>query len=808
MDAIEKMRIADPCERQFCNLMPTSPSTRRIKRATGTLLFIVVAPLVASCVLFDRQLWTSQWTDVGVGLGWWASRYPKSDAIAAPNMIQRRWVPTDQLKSRAVPVPDSAPADEQHGQILIRGTYFTPHDNHPFAPILWSELSWNAQWLLSDSNYFGWNETAEALDRAMRRAPDDPLLRADWLATVWSRKPTEYKGRLIELAEATAGASRDDDITRTNSPIGQIWPLLVEASWLWAEGIEESQGPLGFVGVLWTHINNAPGLSFWPTRRIELPEGTNKRRYLAVVEELSRLKPEQYLESPLEDRTRTAWRHVGLSDAIAAFASKEDMGVVNEIILWHCQTNMEVLSNLAVESLQDRALEEAADRVETAERIATLIMESVRSPWVHNFVQDKRLGLTGIAAGVLGRPDCPPEVTGRMNAIIRKIYGAGPAKPAATVSPFVAPAIFLDNLARGSLSAGVVCWLTAAMGALVCWVNARSRRLDQSFPNQPPGTVGKTIATILLAVAALTAVECTNLLGQRIASLTYAILGIVLVLIGVAWVVWLLINELSHRQQRWRWVPTGRLGWLVCFMVLLGALRFFQVRTQGNLGAANVLEQFTTWAADPLHVRIAPVLAYVTGGVVAGCLFSYSVLRWRRLRREHGEPPLVAPWLTTVVSVLVAIRLVIGPPGELLSSRMPPAPYLDPEWSPSVATASSVAAMFDAYEMQLSGKPMVFTYHPGFNLLTVSTALRVTSFGWWLVAGCILMWATSVYRYRPSKRNQTDSAESGADARNLARTFAGGLTWSCIWLGFLALTVHAWSTLALSYCVHQVLARG
>jgi hypothetical protein len=808
VDGIDKMQIAGPSKRQFYNLMPTSASTRRFRLATGRLLFIVVAPLVASCVLFGRQLWTSQWTDVGVGLGWWVSRYPKSDLIAAPNMIQRRWVPTDQLKSQAVPVDDSVPAEEQHGQILMRGTYFTPHDNHPFGPLLWSEMSWDAQWLLSDSNYYGWNETAEALDRAMRRAPDDPLLRADWLATVWARKPTEYKERLIELREAAAESTRGADGNRTNSPTGQLWRLLVEASWTWAEGVEDSQGPLGGPGVFWTHMNNAPGVFFWPARRIGLPEGANRQRYLEVAEELSRLKPDQSLESPFEDRVRRAWRQVGLRDAVAVFASKEDMGVANEVILWHCQTNMEVLSNLAVESLQDGALEEAADRVESAERIATLLMESVRSPWVHNYVRHTREGLTGIAGGVLSRPDCPAEVSRRMYAIIGKINAAGPAKPAGTVSPYVAPAIHLDNLARGSLSIGVVCWLTAAIGALVFWFNARSRRLDQTFPDQPRGTISKAIATIVLAVVALVAVECTNLLGQRMASMTYAILAIVLFLVGAAWAVWLLITELSHRQKRWRWLPKGRLGWLVCFMVLLAILRFLQEWTQGRLGTANVLEQFANWAADPLHVRMAPVIAYVTGGLVVGCLFSYAILRWRRQRRENGEPPLVPPWLTTVVSALVAIRLVTGPPGELLSSRLPPAPPLDPEWSTSVATASSVAAMFDAYDAQLSGKPIVFTYRPGFNLMTVTTVLRVTSLGWWLVVACILLGTISVYRRRPSKRNQTDAAESGADPRNLAPAFVGGLTWSCIWLGFIALTVHAWSTLALSYCVYQVLARG
>src|SRR5262245_18939512 len=113
-----------------------------------------------------------------------------------------------------------------------------------------------------------------------------------------------------------------------------------------------------------------------------------------------------------------------------------------------CARHVELLEKLTLTALANHDLERAARWTVLLDAVATVFEESVRSPWVYNYVQSKHSGAGLLAQIIQEHPECPPELATQMTGIVARCGSLTP-RPAAQSYANVT-AFFFENFARSS----------------------------------------------------------------------------------------------------------------------------------------------------------------------------------------------------------------------------------------------------------------------------------------------------------------------------------------------------------------------
>jgi hypothetical protein len=774
-------------------------------RLVGLLLF-VVAPLGACVSLYGFRTWTAQWGEVPVALCWSASRpiwllhprWGEQFASAQRSATERRaWA------------AQRRPANQKHadpyGLSLVLRDGLAPHDDHPLALVLCSGLSTDALELFlrhpSDSFY---NETIEGIVVA---SPYDPLVRADWLANRWGRPGGRNLNQLRADDQGVISrwtqmpAQHGNGAASANS-----WSVLVEAGQVLLSNFAE--GVWGH-DVRFDSTAGVPDMQTWRPIELKPLEATSREAYVTLVEQFVRTGPGD-LELPFEQRAAQASQELGLDAKAATFAGTSDQGTSSRIVGWHCSLHLEGLADLADESFAQGQYATAADWIEQAEKLAQTMAESVRSPWIYNYLLRKRKELAGIAQTWGQSEDCPPEVAARMAAVLGRVRPAIPRTLPAP-SAFLLPAIYLDNLARAFLSTCVVTWAAAGLG----WMCLKFRRIEPSqVTDGDPvhgGSLFVAVLAVVLVVAALGLLESCNYFGEDSANIGYGIAGIVLTVTMLMGAWWLVARELAHDGD-----PSGRAFRRRMFGLIGCALIVVICRLLAGIGASPgrigfSFAQFERWAFDPTHERLPPFLRVTFALAFPGLLVTYAVLLAKRMSREPHGPALIHPVAVAVVGLVLGNWFLFGPFGEWVHRGRSPAPRHPTEWTPTAVAADTFGNVLNDHFYWSRGKPPApgAQFGRGLNPLTATAALRVTNIGFWLVLVCAALWAFESWRRDRTKRlKEPRETRSNEPDPRIGRVWLAGVVRSCFWIGLVSLAFHAWCTLGLGYCVSRVIAQG
>lgn len=774
-------------------------------RLVGLLVF-AITPLVVCVTVYGFCRWTAQWQEIPVALGWSASR--------PVWLLHPRWgeqFPSSRISAaqRQAWAAHNRPAMEKqvntHGLSLVLRDGLTPHDYHPLALVLCSGLSPDALELFvkypSDSFY---NERVEGI---LAASSHDLLVRADWLANRWGRPRDRNLKQLRADDQGVISRWLQIPAQNQNGAVSDNrWNVLVEAGLVLLSNVpEEAWGhDVGFVTTA-----GVPDARTWRPIELKSLDATSRASYIALIEQFVRAGTGD-LESPFEQRAALAWRELGLDANAATFVGTNDQGTSSRIVGWHCSLHLEGLVSLADESFLQSQYEAAVDWIELAEKLAQAMAESVKSPWIYNYVQKKRAELRGIAQTWGQSEDCPPEVATHMAAVLGSVRPATPRTPAAP-SAYLLPAIYLDNLSRAFLSICVVTWTAAGLGCLCLkfWRNEPDG--GSAFDRVPGGSLFVAVLAVVLVLAAFGLLESCNYLGEGSASVGYGIAGIVftVMILMSAW--WLVARELAHDGD-----PSGlpfrrrMFGLIGCGVIAVACRLLLSIgASQGRI--SDSFEQFERWAFDPTHERLPAFLRVAFALAFPALLVTYAVLRGKRWTREPERRPLFHPIVVAVAGLVLGNWFLFGPFGDWLNRGRAPAPRHPTEWTPAAVAADTFGNVLNEHFYWSRGKPPTPgpQFGRGFNLLTSTLALRVTNLGFWLVLACAALWAFETWRRDRAKRlKEPKEARSNDNDPRIGRIWLAGVVRSCSWLGLIALAAHAWCTLGLGYCASRVIAQG
>jgi hypothetical protein len=738
-------------------------------------LLLAAAPLGVSLLLYGHQRWTAQWTEALVAYGCLAPRFPWNEEVfmtrptemdkAQPLALERLFLSTDDGG-------DAELARRLHGLCLILGERREPFGFDPAKLIWWSELSRDGRRLFAES--WDFERFDPRLRTALSNAPHDMLLEADLIfgaRSTWWRvaERAESQAQIVPEPADRIDSAAETDVEFSGPPeVGELWGLLAHATRV----LKHNAAPQSpHVIVAWIQWGNAPSMYggfAWRTESVPLTKWCDDE-YFRAMESLSRSRAAEHLERPLEDRVQRVWEALGLEPRTATYAARNGRSSAALAVGRQCALHLELMEKLVTDAFEHDDLEHAARWVELLEGVSAVLENSVKSPWVYNYVQKKHCGAGGYAQLVRGHPACPTDVAVRMAAIMSRTPTVTPRS--APPSRATLAAFCLDNFARSSLRIAAATLLAALIGA----VHLRKRRHSSIHAGAVIGTRRAPVvaaAACAIVAAAFAVLEASNLLGKHVASWSYVSVLVAIVVAIALFLVWLTISLLIRDQLR------RRVAWLVGFMLVLAAMR-------------------PLVGLDSPGVGISVQLRLFLGALLAATSITYAAVRWHRARRDPHVTPAIHPLVLGALSLWFSLWIVTGPPGERL--RGPQQAWLDfgNESSAIMEQVEPLAYLFQGPNVASPAHGL------GFYLLALSIAARMIHFGLWFILACVALWL--IVNRGAKVGRAAGTADAGEQAGPVCLT---GVTWSCLWMGLVSLAIHAWCTLGAGYCFCRVLSHG
>jgi len=357
------------------------------------------------------------------------------------------------------------------------------------------------------------------------------------------------------------------------------------------------------------------------------------------------------------------------------------------------------------------------------------------------------------------------------------------------------------------LSICVVTWVAAGAGWL--WLRIWRREAASAVDSDYGGPLFVSVLAVVLTAVAFSLLEACDYFGEGSASVGYGIAGIVFLIAMLMGAWWLVARELAYGGE-----PSGlsfrrrMFGLVGCAVIALACRLLTGIGAhQGRIGSS--FERTERWTFDPAHVRIPTLLRGAVAFAFPALLSTYAVLRGKRWSRNPQNRPLFHPLFVAVAGLAFGNWLLFGPFGEWTHHARSPAPSHPTEWTPTAVAADTFGNELNDYFYGSRGKPPSPQYGRGWNMLTATLAVRVTNFGVWFALACAALWALETWRRdRANRLKDRKEGKTNDDQPSNNTAWLTGVTRSCFWLGFIALALHAWSTLGLGYCVSQVIAQG
>jgi hypothetical protein len=751
----------------------------------------VTAWAAAVAALLALSLWASQTDELLAAIGLSNSRRPWDRFVAThPNL-------TDEQRLLSAPILRETTGTERavllHGLALIQNEPYPCRDGHPIQSILWAQIHRQGTGLLSEVPIqLG---SGPLLQLALRDAPDDPLLETSWL--VWRTEESSVPPPLVAAERMRReNAGRSKRIVETDdATTGRLWPRMLEATEVL---VDHSQIGLQPLQIYWWTPGGGAFMNMRGGSPAQLTAEVASGAYREALQRIAETPPES-LEEPFEARLRALWERVGLAPAAAAFAARADQGHVARIIGWHTTQHARAVESLGIEAFAVHDFEAAADWAELGVKLCELWQHSVHSPYLFNSLVQRQADMQSILTSIAQADACPAELRQRVQAILAG-HPVGPYRTLTPASPYLMPALYLDNVSRGLLAIATATLFVAAL----IWVNLRltpPRSELANHPISPSYGWGVTILGVFLACVLLVAIEAANLVGSHAATLFYDVARILFLLMLLAGFCRLVIIEWIRDGDPLQRKTRRRMSALVCLFILLAMARLVFGRNTQSADPSS-FARLSLWA---FHTNEVLSFRSFAGVFLALMCVSYGILVLVRRRRDEGAPLRIHPALPIVIGVFLAIWLIIAPRLESLHLLPPAGGNGSGERSPAFVAADGLGIICQMHESILKGTWTANSqFMGGCNALTASMMVRINHVAVWMITAFGMIWGAIVWLR--SRRRQAAGDLAGDDHESQAfREWLAAMMESCFWTGLAATVLYVCTAFAQLYCTNQVI---
>ncbi|MBI3463052.1 MAG: hypothetical protein HY000_08345 [Planctomycetes bacterium] len=586
-----------------------------------------LAPLIACVPVYGHRRWTSQLEELVFASGWRAPEYPWDTSQGDGYWARLRRRP------RVLQHLSQAPSDSDdvvslHGLslTLAHGQYTASADD-PVWLVLRSTLSHDSQGLPGSGPQDA-PASWKLREAALHGAPDDLLLRADKSTLDFTGINSGFPFELRPSSVSTSTARIIPYPDPANAPAGDLWQALWEATAVLYEHATITVGRPG-----WFRSGAGQWLMIPPLLSVRFDSDESVAAYADALRKLSENAPQKYLESAFDERAKCAWKQMGMDSQAAGYLAQDEAGRAAWIVGWYCTLHQRVPALLAGEA----SGEDAAPWIVLADAVSQVLMESVRSPLAYDQLEAGRGNNADVAQNILASATSPPEFVKPLRTIVSRPGSAAP-RSLRPISPYLLPALYLDNVARGSLG---IAALSCAAGLVGWWNLRRQARATAALTLAPPES-GRAklvaVAAVLLVASATTVLEGCNGLGQ-LNNFVYSVAGVLWLCSLIAAAGWLWVAELVRPQDQPEQDYQRRMAWLVGCAVVFAALLFLAKAGQGPRGRSDFYTEIMFWAANPSRYPLPWPVAWSVGLIAGASFVGFGVLRWRRWRRDKRSEP-------------------------------------------------------------------------------------------------------------------------------------------------------------------------